>query len=178
MAPEQRATRDKGWYLSGPSGRLSSHTNIWAIGATMYNLLTLHQVSRALYRGEIDEDGEGLGEIRTTKEPEYSYTLRHLVRSCLRPNPQQRSGIPHLQAIIGSSRAEFEREASRLRGEDPSVSHQIERLYYRGKEIEKMEPGGWKPTHSNLPEEDESDFRDPRYSAVRFPNWGGDEKDG
>lgn len=172
MAPEQRATRDKGWYLSGPSGRLSSHTNIWAIGATMYDLLTLHQVRRALYSGEIDEDGEGLGEIQTTKEPEYTSTLRRLVRSCLRPNPQQRPNIRQLREIIGSSRAEFKLEGSRLRGEDQSVPHETERLYYRGKEIEKMEPGGWQPTHSNLPEGDESDFRDPRYSAVRFPNWG------
>lgn len=171
MAPEQRNTRDKGWYLSGPSGRLSSYTNVWAIGATMYDLLTLHHVQRALHPGEIDEDGEGLDQIRTGKDPEYSHALRHLVRSCLRPNPQDRPSIRDLRQTIESARLAFKQEGSRLRGDNQSVPHPSERLYYKGKEIEKMSPGRWVPTNPDRPEGDESGFRDPRYSAMKFPLW-------
>lgn len=171
MAPEQRNTRDKGWYLSGPSGRLSSYTNVWAIGATMYDLLTLHHVQRALHPGEIDEDGEGLDQIRTDKDPEYSHALRHLVRSCLRPNPQDRPSIRDLRQTIESARLAFKQEGSRLRGDNQSVPHPSERLYYKGKEIEKMSPGRWVPTNPDRPEGDESGFRDPRYSAMKFPLW-------
>lgn len=167
MAPEQRDTRDKVWYLSGPSGRLSSYTNIWAIGATMYELLTLHRFRKALHSG---------GEIRTDRTPEYTDTLRHLVRSCLRPNPQDRPDIPQLLEIIRHSRSQFKLEGSRLRGEDQSVPHETERLYYSGKEIETMEPGRWQPTNPDLMEKDESGFRDPRYSTLKFPNWGGVRK--
>lgn len=171
MAPEQRDTRDKGWNLSGPSGRLSSYTNIWAIGATMYDLLTLHHVRKALYRGEIDEEGEGLGEIRTSKEPEYTDTLRHLVRLCLRPNPQNRPDIRQLQRVISASRSAFKEEGSKLRGEDQSNPDESERLYYLDKEIEAMKAGVWEPTNPDLTEGEESGFRDPRYSAIRFPKW-------
>lgn len=172
MAPEQRRTRNLAWYLSGPGGRLSSYTNIWAIGATMYELLTLHHVKKALYPNEINEDGEGLDEIRTNKEPEYTDALRTLVRSCLRPNPQDRPDIRLLQKIISSSRSEFKLEGSRLRGEDQFTPHESERLYYLGKEIESMKAGRWEPTNPELTEGEESGFRDPRYSAMRFPDWG------
>lgn len=171
MAPEQRPTRNLAWYLSGPHGRLSCYTNIWAIGATMYELLTLHHVKKALYPNEINEDGEGLAEIRTKKEPEYTDALRTLVRSCLRPNPQDRPDIRQLQKIITSSRSEFKLEGSRLRGEDQFTPHESERLYYLGKEIESMKAGRWEPTDPDLTEGEESGFRDPRYSAMRFPDW-------
>lgn len=171
MAPEQVHSHTKPWYLDGPSGRLSSYTNIWAIGATMYDLLTLHHVNKALYLDGIDEYGEGLDPIKSQKEPDYTHTLRHLVRSCLRPNPADRPDIRHLQKTIESARSEFKAKGSNLRGEDQSVPHEDERLYYHGKDIENMKTGRWEPTYPDLREGDESGFRDPRYSSVKFPEW-------
>ncbi|MCJ1467729.1 G2-specific serine/threonine protein kinase [Pseudocyphellaria aurata] len=175
MAPEQQDTHDEGRYSLGPFRRLSSCTNIWAIGATMYDLLTLHHVKKALYRDEMDDDGEGLAEIHTDREPEYTHRLRRLVRSCLRPNPRDRPSIRELQEAIRFSRSHFKLEGSRLGGEDQSAPHESERLYFSSKEIAERSDR-WQPTDQDMTEGDESDYGDPRHSGMRFPEWGGGEK--
>lgn len=173
MAPEQFGRDRYPSYLQGTSRNLASYTNTWALGAVMYELLTLHYVNSALYIDETDPYGgiEGLPEIETDKDPEYSDGLRTLIRQCLRPNPEHRPRIAEMEEIIGRHRQQMAEYLYRIRGEDKTVPAEHERLYYRGKEIEQMRPGQYRPSPGRNLQAPESGFVDPDQTAIRFPQF-------
>lgn len=184
FAPEQKNRQDKQnmpWYLRGRRGRLSAHTNVWGMGVIMYELLTLHQAQYALFLDESDPRGgiEGLSEIRTSKTPEYSDPLRTLIRECLRPDPRERPVIEEIQIQIGVARRHMASVGFTQRGSDKTTPHPDERLYYRGNEIESMEPGDWVPTVGRHVDQNkaETGFNNPSETPLMVPNWPTDEYD-
>ena len=180
LAPEQKARRQRP-IAHQRDDRLSSHTNIWGIGAVMYELLTLHSVQRALFPHEVDPAGtrEGLGPITTLKVPEYSTDLRSLIRKCLRPNPHDRPRIGDLEDQTAIFRKHFNDYYEGIR-EQPTTPHEDERLYYRGKEIEWMSTGNWLPTYigHNSDDQHESGFPDPDLSPMEYPKFSRKWSDG
>lgn len=138
----------------------------------MYELLTLHHVWHALYAGETDPEGttEGLPEISTDKDPEYSTGLRLLVQSCLQPRPEDRPSIEEIQKHVRIYR-QLNAEAYLRRRKDKTVPLEEERLYFRDKEIETMKPGNWQPSTSQNLQGPESGFQDPDFTPIRFPSF-------
>lgn len=110
--------------------------------------------------------------IRTTRTPEYSAELRQLIRMCLRPDPMNRPGFDLISADVERRVAEIARASQRLRGNNQNAVHQDERLYYRGNEINTMQIGDWAPTHYYVLDDlEDSGFKDPFLTSMRFPRW-------
>ena len=110
--------------------------------------------------------------IRTTRTPEYSAELRQMIRMCLRPDPTTRPDFEQLYADVNQRVEEIAMASQRLRGQNQLAVHQSERLYYRGNEINSMQIGDWAPTHYYvLDEVEESGFKDPDLTTMRFPKW-------
>lgn len=177
MAPEQRqpARAERG----GRPRRdypLLYWTNVWAVGATMYRMLTLHPVAAVLFRHNDDDQAtEGLPPIITNKMPEYSRELRSLIRECLRPDPLKRPTIIQMERRIEHYRELANSKNYLERGEDQTQPSAEERLYYRSNEIETMEPGYWTPSQPKTVASPETGFVDPSLSALRFPWFTGGE---
>lgn len=170
LAPEQRKQKNLPPFLFDDDNRsLSSYTNLWAVGATMYELLTLHHVWPALYEDVIDPEGtkEGLPTITTGKDLEYSWALRSLIQKCLRPRPEDRPRIGDVQHLIEKMRRQFA-ENFQQRRENQQVPLEEERLYYRDKEIEGMARGNFVPSRTESNPQ-ESGFQDPDFTPIRFP---------
>lgn len=147
-APEQNRRHDPRHHLRKP---LAAHTNIWGVAATMFELLTLQNVYAYWYHDGVDPDGslEGIPEITTNKNPEYSEELRTLIRQCLRPDPYDRPPTSEVQDRVEAARTEFSSVGYDLRGEDKDAPHESERLYYRPNDTESMRPGSWQPANNN-----------------------------
>ncbi|KAL8672009.1 MAG: hypothetical protein Q9168_003514 [Polycauliona sp. 1 TL-2023] len=84
---------------------LGTHTNIWEVGACMYELMVLTQVSYDLVKAH--NEGSVLGKIRTHRTPEYSRSLTDLVHQCLKIDPNRRPTLQKLESIIDSQRSMF-----------------------------------------------------------------------
>lgn len=64
-APEQKQSLPPAWKTNPPS--ILAHTNIWAIGATMFELMTLHRVRAFVLKPKGNlADEEGINPIRRT----------------------------------------------------------------------------------------------------------------
>lgn len=182
MAPEQRRRRKLPPYLlAGNNKHLSSQTNLWAVGATMYELLTLHYVWPALFAEGTDPKGtmEGLPDITTGKIPEYSAELRMLIQRCLRPRADHRPNLARLRRKVGEYRQKMADNLDQTRKDD-LVPLDEERLYFRGKEIETMKPGNWQPSAGRIhggQEGPESGFADPNFTPIRFPQFASPDPD-
>lgn len=95
-----------------------------------------------------------------------------MIRMCLRPDPKTRPDFEELAADVDRRVAELTRASRQLRGGNLSEVHRSERLYYRGNEINSMSIGDWAPTHHYvLDDVDESGFKDPFITKMRFPVW-------
>lgn len=181
MAPEQRYRKNFPEYLlEGNNKQLSSQTNIWAVGAVMHELLTLHYVWPALFAGTAPRGTmEGLPDITTGKVPEYSIALRSLIQKCLRPRPDHRPRLARLRRKVGEYRQQLTDDLDQERTAD-LVPLDEERLYFRGKEIETMAPGNWQPSKGRTrgrPEGPESGFADPNFTPIRFPHFSTLDRD-
>ena len=132
---------------------LSAQTNVWAIGAIMFELLTHEAV--ACY---LDDDewtvNEVFKDIPNLRNPKYSGALTELIRLCLMPDPWDRPSIEELELKIGArSRSILDAYAA-----NPSLQRK-DRLYYRGSEINQMPPGNWnywRPVVKDVPRPSES----------------------
>lgn len=158
--------------------RLSSYTNVWAIGATMLELLTLSP--HVDYMNDPDYNVDGvITDIETDKKPEYSIALRDLIKSCLEPKPLERIKIGSLRACIKSNRDHLSEtyeqsdNNGRARFEDDSL------LYYIRNEINNMPPGRYEPIDPESPSKPEVvRFRDYDWPVV-FPRFhDGPESEG
>ena len=156
----------------------------------MYELLTLvrelerysartvlttrkHHAKSALYSDYVDDiEGEGLPEIHTHRNPEYSAELRRLIRMCLRPDPFLRPDFRQLEMDLAAKLADMARISKLLGANKDLTPQQSERLYYRDNEINSMQIGDFIPTRWNARDvTEESGFKDPYVTSIRFPRW-------
>ncbi len=106
----------------------------------MFELITLHPLHHFILPG--GNNNEGISEIQTSRDPEYSIELRELVRKCLHPVPALRPGIPELLRRINLARKALRRYSHTIYSTENSSPHpELERVFYRGNEIDQMKPG-------------------------------------
>ncbi|KAI9719435.1 MAG: hypothetical protein M1812_003506 [Candelaria pacifica] len=115
--------------LKKSEGKLAAWTNVWGIGAVMYELMTLIPVRRIYMKGN------GVLPINTTRVPDYSPELRNLIRECLNASPEKRVDLAKLNQIT----KRFLNKTKR------AGIGQKEKLYYRGAEINQMPLGDREP---------------------------------
>ena len=144
---------------------LSAQTNVWAIGAIMFELLT-HEAVAYYLNDEEWTVNEVFKDIPNVRNPKYSGPLTELIRLCLMPDPWDRPSIEELELKIGARwQSILDAYAA-----DP-ILQQKDRLYYRGSEINQMPPGNWnywrpvvkdvpKPSDSIGPQEPKNPFTD------------------
>ncbi|KAL9000177.1 MAG: hypothetical protein Q9169_001079 [Polycauliona sp. 2 TL-2023] len=95
----------KGWPLLG------THTNVWQVGACMYELIVLTGVTYDLVKAK--NEGRVLGKVQTHRTPEYSKALTDLVHRCLKIAPGKRPTLKTLGEIIESRRSAFKDQWAR-----------------------------------------------------------------
>jgi len=125
---------------------LSYYTNIWPLGAIMYELVTLVRV---------DDNWShisGTPAINTQRDPEYSSKLLDLIEQCLEIDPEDRPSLTELRRKT-LKYAHITSNALSADGFDPTDR---DRLYFRGTEIDDLEFGERYFTPSLEP--DEMDF--------------------
>ena len=165
--------------------QLSAYTNVWAIGATMLELLTLYRHADFVNDLEYHVNGV-ITNIETVKEPEYSKDLRDLIKRCIEPDPDNRIALERLRVSIRSYRKRISR-AYRESDEEGKARFQSDnRLYYIRNEINNMPTGNWQPNEEENPSELESGKFPDRDFPVIFPRFddgpegerdGGDDGD-
>ena len=144
---------------------LAAHTNIWGIGAIMFELLTHEAVAYYLADDEWTVN-EAFIAIPNLRNPKYSDALTELVKLCLMPEPWDRPSLDELELKIDARCQSIRDEYAG----NPSLREQ-DRLYYRGSEINQMPPGNWnywnpvmkdvpRPSASPDPNEPKNPFTD------------------
>ena len=91
---------------------------------------------------------------------------------CLRPDPTTRPDFEELCSDVNRRLGEIAQASRQLSGTNYYAPQLDERLYYRGNEINSMQTGDWTPTHAYVLDElEESGFKDPFITNVKFPRW-------
>lgn len=93
---------------------LGTHTNIWGVGACIYELIVLTPVVFDMRKAATE--GGVLGKIKTHRIPEYSKALMDLVHQCLKIDPARRPTLQELETKVESRRTSF--RARWARGEN------------------------------------------------------------
>ena len=159
-------------HLNGtrPLPKLSAHTNVWGIGAIMFELLTNEAVAHYLYNDKWTVNGV-FTDIPNVRNPRYSGVLTELIRLCLMPDPWDRPSIEELELKIGARCQSITHEYAA----NPSLQ-QKDRLYYKGSEINQMPPGNlhyWNPVMSVMPHPsdppDPNEIRNPFTDSIVYP---------
>lgn len=159
---------------------LSAHTNVWGIGAIMFELLTHEAVVNYLEDDEWTVN-EAFKDIPNARNPEYSGALTELIRLCLEPEPWNRPSIEELKLKIEKRCQSIVNEHAA----NPSLQEQ-DRLYYRGSEINQMPPGNWNywnPLMEYVPRPSEApdrvrDPKNPFTDTIVYPPFPTSEVDG
>ena len=148
-----------------------AHTNVWAIGATMFELLTLHKVHGFLLKPQgniVDE--EGIHPIQTNRNPQYSSQLSKLIQDCLKPLPKDRPSVLELRAKISAHRDAIINLVRERQAAESAQPLEGERLYYVGNEIKWAKTGDWQPHEQDRDQnKSESGFLDPDLSPIQYP---------
>ena len=155
-------------FESHPASILA-HTNVWAIGATVFEVMTLHRVYGFLLktRGNIIDE-EGVKPIQTHRKPPYSSQLSQLIQDCLKPVPLDRPDILELRAKIGAHRDAIVKPQER-EGAETAKPLEDERLYYVGNEIKWAKTGDWQlQKRDKDSNQSEDGFADPDFSPIRY----------
>ena len=123
--------------------KISAHTNIWGIGAIMFDLWLHEPVAHYL----VDMV---LKNVPDAHNPRYSSTLTDLIKLCLMKEPGERPRLEELELKIGTKCQSISTEYVA----NPSLIEH-ERLYYKGSEINQMPPGEgngnyWRPNMEAL----------------------------
>ncbi|KAL8645090.1 MAG: hypothetical protein Q9226_007459, partial [Calogaya cf. arnoldii] len=114
--------------------QLGTHTNIWGVGACMYELILLTTASLDLTKAA--NEGGALGKLQTHRTPEYSKPLTNLVHQCLKHDPKRRPKLNKLEEVIDLNRSQFRDQWSAGK---PVPEEAVIRLTRA--EIDKMEYG-------------------------------------
>ena len=134
----------------------------------MLELLTLYAHSEHMSDPDYHVGGM-IKEITTNRNPEYSHTLRVLIRECVRPDPGDRIELDVLQNCIKTYRDRakkvYDNLSNRRRAKFESESH----LYYVKNEINNMPPGPWKPAERHKNHRRPDQFPDDY--TVEFPHF-------
>ena len=155
--------------------KISAHTNIWAIGAIMFELWLHEPVAHYL----VDMD---LKDVPNAHNPRYSSTLTDLIKLCLMKEPRERPRLEELELKIGTKCHTISTEYAA----NPSLIEH-ERLYYKGSEINQMPPGEgngnyWRPIMEALTNPSAysgPDFvKNPFTERIIYPPRPGGENDG
>ncbi|KAI4116391.1 MAG: hypothetical protein LQ345_003177 [Seirophora villosa] len=101
--------------VRGAHPRLLSPTNVWGIGATVFELMTLKQARYYLYNpayGLGPDAREGLPSAESLRRDQdmrkrYPEVLFETMRRCLRPNPKERPGVEELVRVTREGREEW-----------------------------------------------------------------------
>lgn len=165
---------------TAPLPKLSAHTNVWGIGAIMFELLTHEGVVNYLNDNEWTVN-EAFIDIPNARNPGYSGALTELIRLCLEPEPWDRPSIKELELKIDTKCQSIVNEYAA----NPSLQEQ-HRLYYKGSEINQMPPGNWHywypgmeyvPRPSKAPDR-KRDPKNPFTSTIRYPDFPTSDLDG
>ena len=151
-----------------PTRHILSPTNVFAIGATMFELVTLERADHWF------DETRGLGALgsqvmRMANNSVYSHQLVELIVDCMNAEPTDRIDVKKLHSQIKKHRDPIAKDYG---SREPKNNH---RLYYRGNEINEMSPGNFIPLMEKIERRDISeplDFKDPSLSPVRFPDLG------
>ena len=85
--------------------RQGTPTNVWGVGATIYKLILLtdahHDIKEAF------DNGRAFRQLERHRTPEYSRSLRDLVKQCLKTDPQDRPTLQRLGDDIDRHRSAF-----------------------------------------------------------------------
>jgi hypothetical protein len=143
LAPTHYVEMEKA--MRDPGYKFSSAHNVWGFGKVMHDMMTLE------YPGKLDEqmnftttehryyhdyNQHAIPEMTTAKNPEYSSSLRELIRECVhidmarRPTPKQL--LARTQSGLADAASHASQEAGPLKGP---------RVYYMGNEINHMPLG-------------------------------------
>ncbi|KAM0798993.1 kinase-like domain-containing protein [Usnea florida] len=158
-----------------PLPKISAHTNIWGIGAIMFELWIHEPVTHFL----VDMV---LKDVPDTHNPRYSSTLTDLIKLCLMKEPEERPRLEELELKIGTK---FQSISTEYVANPSLIEH--ERLYYKGSEINQMPPGEgngnyWRPVLEVLT--NPSAYSGPDYiknpftARIIYPPRPGSENDG
>ncbi len=151
-----------------PTRHILSPTNVFAIGATMFELVTLERADHWF------DETRGLGALgsqvmRMANNLGYSHQLIELIMDCMNAEPTDRIDVKKLHSQIKRHRDLIAKDYG---SREPKNN---DRLYYRGNEINEMSPGKSIPLVEKIERRDISeplDFMDPSLSPVRFPDLG------
>lgn len=147
--------------------KLSSHTNVWAIGVTMFELVTLYLHADYLCDEEYSNNGT-IVNIKTSRDPEYSKELRDLIEACVKPGPSNRILLDHLRILIKSYRDSIHEKYEQLNDDKKRAFQSHNRLYYIENDINDMPTGSWKPNRKLEAEK----FLDPW--TFKYPSFSDD----
>ena len=165
---------------TAPLTKLSARTNVWGIGAIMFELLTHEAVVNYLNDDEWTVN-ESFVDIPNARNPQYSGALTELIRLCLEPEPWDRPSIKELKLKIETKCQSIVNEYAA----NPSLQER-DRLYYKGSEINQMPPGNWNywdpgieyvPRPSETPDR-RANPKNPFISTIIYPNFPTSELDG
>ena len=153
--------------------RLSSHTNVWAIGATMLELLTLYSHADYMIDPEYNVNGEII-DIKTEKEPEYSKKLRDLIKSCLESKPAKRIEVHRLRDCIEVYRDRIKKRYEQSDSNERARFEHDSFLYYKRNEINNMPTGRYQPYDPESPSMPEAQKIPDLDWPVTFPRFHDD----
>ncbi|KAL8733025.1 MAG: hypothetical protein Q9166_002423 [cf. Caloplaca sp. 2 TL-2023] len=91
--------------VTNHSPQLGTHTNIWAIGACIYQLILLTAAHPDLHKAHLEKSK--LEMITTHRTPEYSTALREVVHQCLETKPEHRPTLARLEEVVVANRSAF-----------------------------------------------------------------------
>ena len=152
--------------------QILAHTNVWAIGATMFNLLTLERITHCLNKGHkgVKDDvyDRMMKKPRNGRLVKYSKELRDLIRDCLHAIPEERITIDLLQENIKHYRHVVSKKYS-FQGKSRPTPNQQDRVYYSGDEINELGAGTFKPLRRLEPPEEEESGPQNDSVRIRFP---------
>ena len=145
-----------------------SPTNVFAIGATMFELVTLERAEHWF------DENRGLAALGSqvmhkASNSAYSHQLIELIADCMSAEPADRIEVKELHSQIKRHRDLIAKDYGSREAKDH------DRLYYKGNEINDMSPGEFIPLADKVERPDLSeqlDFVDPSLSPIRFPDLG------
>ena len=139
--PSDNHSEGNEYFVPFATHRITAASNIWALGLTLYMLVTMESSSSINKMIENVTEVEyringnhfmTLNQLRSRQCPDYDDELGALVHECLNLNPEKR---PTTQELLTRIDSHLERNSA------PDTYKEAEKLYYKGNEINHMPTG-------------------------------------